>query len=172
MADALKKCPDDIGVNGGGHASACGLSLPKEKLADFKKFINDYYRSLRLKNQEDYLRSKSDVVLDSFIGVNEDLFAEVCLLEPFGDGNTEPIFEIEAEVKSVKILKDKHLSIVLRDTKDKDVKMVAFYAPDEWKNVEIGDRVNVQFTLLKNEYRGIASIEGNIISLETKDKLW
>ena len=109
--------------------------------------------------------------MDDFSGVSEELFAEISLLEPFGDGNTEPIFEIVATVSGKKILKEKHLSVILRDKNGKTMKMLAFYAPEEWLAVEIGGMVRVQFTLEKNEFRGNTMIEGNIISLEIQEKL-
>ncbi len=171
LAEALQNCPEGILINGGGHASACGLSLPKEKLDDFRDYVNDYYRGLKLKNQEKYLRSASDLVLSDFSEISEELFAEICLLEPFGDGNTEPIFEIGTQVCGKQILKDKHLSLTLRDKDEKTMKMLAFYAPEEWKEVGVGDRVRIQFTLTKNEFRGKTTIEGSIISLEIIEKL-
>ena len=171
LAQALHDCPDGILLNGGGHAGACGLSLPKEKLADFKKYVNDYYVSLKLKNQEKYLQLKSDIVLKDFSEITEELFAEISLLEPFGDGNTEPIFEITAMVYGKRILKDKHLALTLEDKNGKTMKMMAFYASDEWKAVDTGDKVRVQFTLSKNEFRGKVAIEGEIISLEMREKL-
>ncbi len=171
LADALHHCPEGILLSGGGHAGACGLSLPKEKLKAFKKFVNDYYESLKLKNQEKYLQLKSDIKLTGFGSLTEELFAEICLLEPFGEGNEEPIFEITTLVCGKKVLKDKHLSLTLRDNDGKIMKMMAFYAPEEWKAAEAGDMARVQFRLMKNEFRGIVTIEGEIISLEITEKL-
>lgn len=171
LAEALQKCPKGLLLGGGGHASACGVSLEKTKLGEFKKFINEYYKSLKLRDQEKYLRSKSDLVLKDFGDISEELYEEISLLEPFGDGNTEPIFEISARVRGKKILKEKHLSIVLVDGGDRVMKMLSFYAPKEWLEVGIGDIVRVQFTLAKNEFRGNTTMEGNIISLEIQEKL-
>ena len=133
--------------------------------------MNDYYVSLKLKNQEKYLQLKSDIVLKDFSEITEELFAEISLLEPFGDGNTEPIFEITAMVYGKRILKDKHLALTLEDKNGKTMKMMAFYASAEWKAVDTGDKVRVQFTLSKNEFRGKVAIEGEIISLEMREKL-
>ncbi|MBR0133663.1 single-stranded-DNA-specific exonuclease RecJ [Candidatus Saccharibacteria bacterium] len=171
LAQALQNCPDGILLNGGGHAGACGLSLPKEKLKDFRRYINDYYESLKLKDQEKYLQVKSDLRLTDLSGITEELFAEICLLEPFGDGNAEPVFEIDALVYGVRVLKEKHLALTIEDKNQHTMKMMAFYAPEEWKAVEAGDRVRVQFTLSKNEFGGKTAIEGEIISLEIKEKL-
>ncbi len=171
LAKALHECPEGILLSGGGHASACGLSLPAEKLTEFKDYINQYYESLGLKNQEKYLRSVSDIVLTDLNEVNKELFAEIGLLEPFGEGNSEPIFEISASVRGVQLLKEKHVALRIGDKNGKELKMMAFYAPEEWKAAKVGDKVKVQFTLAKNEFRGKVALEGNIISLEIIEKL-
>lgn len=171
LAKALQSCPEGMLLSGGGHAGACGLSLEADKLADFRAHVNEYYRSLELKDQEKYLQSKSDVVLRNFSGLTEELFAEISLLEPFGDGNTEPIFEITAQISGRRVLKEKHLSLILKDAFGKEMKMMAFHAPEDWKATKTGDKVKVQFTLSKNEFRGKTAIEGNIISLEIREKI-
>lgn len=166
LAEALQNCSEGLILNGGGHAGACGVILEKKNLKKFEKEINDYYRSLKLKDQEKYLRATSDIVLKDFSDMTEELWAEVQLLEPFGDGNTEPIWEIAAKVTQKNVLKDKHLAINLCDKAGKIMKMIAFYASDDWKEVQLGERVRVQFTLTKNEWHGKASVEGSILSLE------
>lgn len=166
LAEALQYCGDLL-LNGGGHAGACGVTLEKKNLKKFTAAVNEYYRSLKLKDQEKYLRATSDIVLKDLSGMTEELWAEVQLLEPFGDGNTEPIWEIVAEVARKSVLKEKHLALTLRDKNGKEMKMMAFYAPEEWKEVEIGASVRVQFNLTKNEWRGKVSVEGSILSLES-----
>lgn len=166
LVDVLQHCPEGMLLNGGGHAGACGVLLPADRLEDFRSFVQKYYQSLKLKNQERYLRVISDIKLKDLSGINEELFNEICLLEPFGDGNTEPIFEFTGEVFERRLLKEKHLSLAVKDKNGKILKTVGFYAAPEWVAVKNGDKVRVQFTLTKNEFRGKATIEGSLISLE------
>ena len=129
--------------------------------------MNQYYRSLKLKDQEKYLRESSDVLLADFSEIGEELYNEISLLEPFGEGNKEPIFEIRARVANVKVLKEKHLSLVLRDNDGRELKMMWFSAPAEYlSGLQGGDELRVQFALMRNEWRGVVKIEGRIISLE------
>ena len=65
-----------------------------------------------------------------------------------------------------RIMKEKHLSLSVKDRNGKVIRLMAFYAPAEWFGVENGNRVRVQFTLTKNEWRGKVAIEGNILSLD------
>ncbi|MCR4753616.1 MAG: single-stranded-DNA-specific exonuclease RecJ [Candidatus Saccharibacteria bacterium] len=171
LAKALQSCSDGLLLAGGGHAGACGVSLEKENLEKFREEINGYYKSLNLRDQERFLRSKSDLKLPDLGGLTEELFAEISMLEPFGDGNAEPVFEFDGYVRSPRVLKDKHLSIMLRDESGREMKMMAFYAPEEWKGLENNTRARVQFTLTKNEWHGRVSIEGNILSLERLEEI-
>ena len=166
LASALQNCSEGLLLGGGGHAGACGVTLERGKLDDFRTEINKYYRSLELKDQERFLKSESDLKLNDLSGITEELYAEICLLEPFGNGNTEPIFEIDGRVYEKRILKDKHLALIVRDSAEKEIKLMAFYASDEWMMVESGDKIRTQFSLAKNEWRGKVLIEGNILSLE------
>ena len=169
LAEALQNCPEGLLLSGGGHAGACGLSLRAEDLEKFRKQINEYYRSLKLTNQEKYLREASDVLLDDFAEMTEELYDEIRSLEPFGEGNREPIFEICAEVASSKVLKEKHLSLNLKDGEGREMKMMWFFAPEQYFGLKNGEKVRVQFTLSRNEWRGVVKIEGQIISLERCD---
>ena len=165
LVEALQNCGGLL-LSGGGHAGACGVSMEAENLDAFRKEVNKYYKSLKLKHQERFLRNESDLKLDDLSEVTEELYAEFCLLEPFGDGNTEPILELDGRVVGRRILKDKHLSLNVEDKNGKAIKLMAFYAPEDWLTVENGNRVRVQFTLTKNEWRGKVAVEGSILSLE------
>ena len=166
LANALEACGDGLLLSGGGHAGACGVTLEKKNYAAFKKAMNRCYKELKLRNQERYLKKESDLRIDDLSGISEELFEEICLLEPFGEGNEEPVFEFDGLLSGKKILRDKHLALTVRDDNGKNMKLVAFYAPEEWKVVEAGERVRLQFTLAKNEWRNNISIEGNVLSLE------
>ena len=165
LAEMIKKCKSVL-LAGGGHAMACGISLKVDDLDAFKRKVNTYYDSLKLENQEALLEQMTDIELKDLSEVNEDLFDEICLLEPFGEGNTEPLFEADLLVTGKRILKEKHLSLVLRDKKNNTMKMIAFYAPAEWLELETNTRVQVQFNLTKNEWQNVAKIEGAITRLK------
>ena len=170
LAEALQHCPKNLQLSGGGHAGACGLSFPAEKLDDFKKAMTKYYLSLNLKDQERFLRSKSDVVVENLGELTEELYDEICQLEPFGLGNEEPIFEFVGRVSGRRVLKEKHLSLTVSDSAH-EIRLMSFYASEEQMAVETGDKVKVQFTLSKNEWGGNVRIEGMIISLEVIEKI-
>ena len=170
LAKALQACPEGLLLSGGGHAGACGVSFKANKLEKFKKTMIDYYNSLNLKDQERYLRLKSDVVMGDLSEITEVLYDEIRQLEPFGPGNEEPIFEFCGRVSGKRILKEKHLSLTLSDG-EREMRMMSFYAPEEQLATSTGDTVKVQFVLTKNDWGGNVRIEGRIISLEVIEKI-
>lgn len=87
MFDGLMQCQDLL-ERFGGHAMAAGLSLKEENLEPLRKRLND---ACTLTKEELTPLVQIDVPLPlSYI--TEELIEEFKLLEPFGKGNTKPIF--------------------------------------------------------------------------------
>ena len=87
MYEGLNKCKDLLGKFGG-HRLAAGLSLKKENIAEFRRRLNE---NCTLTEEE----MKEKVTIDMempFSCVTEELVKELELLEPFGKGNTKPVF--------------------------------------------------------------------------------
>lgn len=170
LADALQHLEEKMPLSGGGHAGACGLSFGADQLDKFKKQIVAYYDSLGLKDQERYLRSKSDIVLDGLTELTPELYDEICQLEPFGNGNEEPIFEFRGRITSKRVLKEKHVMFVMSDGRQ-EFSLKSFYSPEEYFTFESGQMARAQFTLSKNEWGGRVKIEGLLISLEEIEQM-
>lgn len=159
----------EIIIKGGGHDAAAGVTLPTSKIDDFRKIVNQFYDSLNLKDQLKYLLPKVDIQLEDFSPISLDLFEKITKLEPFGNGNEEPTFEIKnARVVARQEMGDKkqHLKLTLTDGKN-EIKMLKFNAPEEFF-VEIGEEIDVVFSLGLNEWQGQKNIEGQILHLERK----
>lgn len=87
MYEELNKCKDIL-TKFGGHRLAAGLSLEKENIAEFRRRLNE---NCTLTEEE----MKEKVTIDMempFLCLTEELVKELELLEPFGKGNTKPIF--------------------------------------------------------------------------------
>lgn len=72
----------------GGHKLAAGLSLEEENVERFRETIND----LADLTEEDLQMKVSIDMLLPFPYITEQLIGELQLLEPFGKGNTKPLF--------------------------------------------------------------------------------
>lgn len=168
LAEALKACENVI-IGGGGHAAACGVKVETQKLDDFRKKVNEYYASLGLIEQEKYLEPQADIKIEDFSDLNLALMDEIKSLEPFGNGNLEPIFQL-VDVKIVRVNKmgteGQHLRLDVADASEKQIKLVAFNAPEEWLNLTVGARADIWINLVENEWQGNRSMEGRILRIK------
>ncbi len=165
-ADAVRAA-DDIIIKGGGHGAAAGVTLATEKINDFRRRVNEFYDSLQLTNQERYLLPKADVEIDDFSEIDEDLVANLAKMEPFGNGNPEPVLKItRASVLSMRRMgaDGQHVKLALRDKNSKVLQVLAFNAPEEFFR-EPGDEVVVWFQPTINEWQGVRTVEGRLLHI-------
>lgn len=168
LAAALEACRDQI-IGGGGHAAACGVKIRLDKLDDFKKAVNEYYKSLKLENQERFLDVQEDLVIDDFEDLSLELIEEMRQLEPFGEGNQAPIFRLRnVRVMEASRLGDdgQHLRLLIWDAAGHYLKVIGFSVPEEYFGIGAGNTVDVWVTLEENVFRGIRSVEGRIVKIE------
>lgn len=87
MYEELNKCKELL-AKFGGHRLAAGLSLPKENVGKFREMLN---KNCTLTEEE--MKEKVTIDMEMPFGcVTEGLVKELELLEPFGKGNTKPVF--------------------------------------------------------------------------------
>jgi single-stranded-DNA-specific exonuclease len=112
LLDALESCRE-LFTRYGGHAHAVGFSLPSVRVPELRAHLDEYAR-LRLTpaDFEPVLDLDAELDLDQ---VTPDLFQALERLEPFGQGNPEPVFAARAVrlMAPPKILKDKHVKLRL-----------------------------------------------------------
>ncbi len=167
LAEALAVCGREI-VGGGGHAAACGVKVLPEKYEDFKRAVNAYYDSLRLENQERFLGVQEDLEIEEVEDLSLELMEELRKLEPFGEGNAEPVFLLKGMrvVEVARLGKEQeHLRLVVWDKQGKSMKLMQFFAEKENLKLEGGEIVNIWIRLEENEFRGIRSVEGRILRI-------
>ena len=167
LASALNECRDLL-ISGGGHAAACGVKLLPEKYDEFVNAINKYYDGLRLQDQERFLEQKEDVEVTELKELNLELLEEMRSLEPFGEGNMEPIFLLpDVLVLNVTRMgaEGQHVRMLVRDDNGATIKLVAFNAPEMWLELNAMARVNIWVCLTENEWNGTRSVEGRILKI-------
>ena len=169
-ADAVRAA-DDIIIKGGGHGAAAGVTLETKKIGDFRQRVNEFYDSLQLTNQERYLLPRADVEIDDFSEITEELIENLAKMEPFGNGNPEPVLKIaRSSVLSVRRMgaDGQHVKLALRDKNGKVLQMLAFNAPEEFFR-EPGDEVAAWFRPTINEWQGVRTVEGRLVHVALFD---
>lgn len=129
MYEELSKCKE-LFTKFGGHRLAAGLSLEKENLDIFRKKINE-----NCSLSEEELTEKVSIDMElPFSCVTESFIRELSLIEPFGKGNTKPIFAARnAEIISGRILGKNQdtLKLRLKDTSQIIIDALYFKYADE-----------------------------------------
>ncbi len=167
-ADAIRSA-DDIITKGGGHKLAAGVTLPTENIAGFRARVNEFYRSQNLVNQANLLLPSEDISVELLGQVDEELLRQLSQLEPFGNGNPEPIIKSRGllVINQRKMgVEAQHVKLELQDKSGASLQFLAFNAPAHFF-VEPGEYVTIWFQPTINEWQGRRSIEGRLLHLES-----
>jgi single-stranded-DNA-specific exonuclease len=152
---------------GGGHALAAGVTLQEEKLAEFRQALNRHYRALKLVDQGRFLTVRAEIETDVIGELGVEFYREMKQLEPFGEGNPEPVIALRGVIVAERRwmgANERHLALSVLGSDGQTLRLVAWSAPEEW-GVEQGTRVDVLVQLVANEWRGVTRVEGRIAEL-------
>lgn len=159
MYEELSKCKQLL-TKYGGHRLAAGISLKQENVEKLRQLLNE---NCTLSEEE--LTEK--VVIDMelpFFGITEEFIRELTLLEPFGKGNTKPVFAgREIAFSDIRIM-GKNQNVLKAKACDKSgVCMEALYFGDvKAFQEELGrqkNRLSVTYYPGINEYMGRKSLQ-------------
>lgn len=148
-------------LRGGGHGMAGGLSLTEDQLKPFEEFMNAEIE------KSDYFRDGISTEVDVSLKPHEftvELIDAFDQMEPFGTGNPGPRVIIEgAEIREVRILKEKHLKVSLIAGTQGTVDglmwgVVGSHIGDFLQN-SIGHKIDVYGEPGINEFRGNRSAQ-------------
>lgn len=165
-ADAIR-ATDDIITKGGGHKLAAGVTLPASNVDDFRRQVNDFYRQQKLQDQARLLLPVADT--DAFLQeVDLEFVNLVSQLEPFGNGNPQPVLRSESLIvrEARRMGSDgQHLKLSLLDTEGVGMQFLSFNAPESFF-VDINQRITVWYTPEINEWQGRRTVEARLLHLE------
>ena len=151
LYNALSAC-SDILLGFGGHELAAGLTVSTENIKLFRQRINDYAR------EHFPVMPVAQIELACKLNpsaLNVDLVQQVSILEPFGSGNSVPIFAFCAlTVTEVTPLSGgKHLRISLVKN-GSFINAMLFFKERKDFPFDKGDVIDIAVTLNINEFRG------------------
>jgi len=105
LRDALSECSSFLD-RFGGHSAAAGCSLILENLSAFRERFFSICKELIPSSTGPKLKIDGNLELAE---VSDKFVEQIDRLQPFGEGNQEPLFEILAPKKPFKLLKKKHV---------------------------------------------------------------
>ena len=155
LVEALNYC-EDLLIKHGGHELAAGLTIRRSALDDFRDRINEYARA-HLSDDAFRITMDADCELDT-ADINITLAKEIQQLEPYGTGNSTPLFILkDAVAKRIVATKGGDHT---RMTVEKDGKYInAMYfgmAPTDL-GFFVGDKIDLLFNLDINDYKNVQS---------------
>lgn len=158
MYEELVKCAD-LMVQFGGHPMAAGLSIEEENIEKFRRQLNE-----NCTLTEEDLRPK--VVIDVPMPVSyitKELVEQISLLEPFGKGNTKPIFAQKGlrVLDSSIIGKNKNVvKLKLLDPQGVAMEGIYFGEAEDFINfIRERDSISVTYYPEINRFRGRESLQ-------------
>ncbi len=165
LLEALESCRG-LFTRFGGHAHAVGFALPCASLPELKLRLDTFARG-RLTPEDllPELKIDADITLKD---VTPQLLENLRQLEPFGQGNPEPVFASHGVnlVFPPRVIKDKHIKFRVNQTLP-DGRGSYNYEAIGWRMAERlagesympGDRVDLAFTVTVNNHPDFGGLE-------------
>ena len=158
MYEELVKCSDLL-TQFGGHPMAAGLSMAEENIERFRKKLNENCTL----SEEDLIPTVMIDVPMPISYLTETLIEELKVLEPFGKGNTKPLFaQKNLCVSKLRIFgKNRNVAkMILTDANGIWKDAVFFGEADEFGEfVSMHDTISVTYYPEINEYQGRRTLQ-------------
>ena len=151
LVEALGECNGLLG-SWGGHPMAVGVSLARDRVAEFRPLFNAAVAARLVgRSLDQTVEISAWVDLET---LDEHLMGELELLHPFGQGNPRPVFGVAAVVltKRPEVFKEQHFRFQLDDAQGRRLFGVAWKMADRLPPV--GRPVDLAFELAWNHFNG------------------
>ena len=161
---ALEACSDLL-ADFGGHELAAGFNIYEENIPAFRERMNRYVQE-HLGGETPVSALDIDVILSSPSILTIEEVNALSLLEPYGSGNTRPVFVLpSARIESIQSVgQNRHLKLRLRSGRYA-FDAIFFCTTLESCSFTTGSLVDAAFYLQINEFRGVSSVQLQLIDL-------
>ncbi|TAK88868.1 single-stranded-DNA-specific exonuclease RecJ [Patescibacteria group bacterium] len=145
----------------GGHAGAAGFTLPADNINLLRQGLNEHF--LEVEPELEVTNDRvADIDLDDANQLNWELYHALAQLEPFGQGNTQPVFEVRnLKVVSLDTIgkNQQHLKLRLASPEGLIFESVGFNLAQDYPNLRSGQEVAVHALLEHNQYQGKSTLQ-------------
>ncbi len=157
LYELLESC-EEYFVRFGGHAGACGFCMSPDNLAAFRAKMQERVRE-KAEEDPEILTEKLYIEKELSAGEKSLAFAdELSALEPFGEGNTRPLFSVtRAELVALRFMgaEEQHARFTVKGSDGIPVECILFRRASEFAPLlRIGQRIDVAGELTVNEFNG------------------
>ena len=150
LFEMLTACSDKL-IRFGGHPKAAGLTVASDRIEELRQALYDYCDKNVSGSPVDVLEADFELRPEEVTLENVELIEN---LEPFGEGNREPLFLMrECTIKSTRPLKDGKYVMFSVDFGGRELKAIHFGSTFEGFEFSVGDKVDLLANLAVNEYR-------------------
>jgi single-stranded-DNA-specific exonuclease len=166
LYDAINDCSSYL-TKFGGHRAAAGLRMPFANVAPFREAL-----IARVAKDPSYGKAtESTLVYDDDLSPEEIDFSfhrQLRRMEPFGNGNPEPLFRVpNVRVRHSRLLKGDHLKFRIMEGRSGGLTAIAFKRGDLYESMVPGRELDLACHLELNEWAGLESLELRVRDLRT-----
>jgi len=164
---ALDEC-GELMVKHGGHAMAAGFTVTNENLESLEARLKEIART-RLRDEDMVPMLSIDAEIELSDIVRREIPQVLRILQPFGEGNSEPLFASRGVVvRGARLVgRDKtHLKLVL-SSEDTSWDAIAFRQADRLDGLDIGERVDVAYHVSQDRWNGQERLQLRVCDLRS-----
>ncbi|MCG2700963.1 DHH family phosphoesterase, partial [Candidatus Parcubacteria bacterium] len=170
LIEAIKDCEEFLDKYGG-HPAACGFSLIEKNMDGFakkiKRIATEKLAGLDLMPK---IKIEMEIGLDE---IDEKIIKDIELFAPFGQYNEKPKF-MSGGVSIVDIttmgIEGKHIKFKVKNEKSGIISAIGFGQAEQWKDLRIGDKIDIVYYIELNEFNGRVDVQLKIIDIKLHNK--
>ncbi len=174
IIESLEQCAELL-IKFGGHSQAAGVRVSLENIGKFYDALSRIVETA-LKNKESSPEIQIDLEISSE-DIHRDIISELEKMEPFGEGNKEPVFLVSRmKVLDARIVGNgaKHLKLSLTSSSDNDPKIfnaIGFGMGEKFRHLKKDDIIDIVCTLSEDEWNGGGKVQLKLVDIKySEDK--
>jgi single-stranded-DNA-specific exonuclease len=162
LYDGLTSCRD-LFEKFGGHSHAAGLSIKRERIAEFRRRLNEHAASCL--TEDDLVPA---IHIDAEVPARElgfQLSQELQALEPFGAGNPRPVFMTRRfrVVSEPQIIKEQHLKLRVSGEDNRPLEAIWWRGVEELEATpQLNQRIDLAYEFEANRWQGDIRLQLNV----------
>ena len=167
LYDGLESCRDLL-EKFGGHSHAAGLSIKRDRIAEFRRRLNEHAASCL--TEDDLIPSLS---IDAELTARDlgfQLAQDLGALEPFGAGNPRPVFMTRGwrVMNEPQIIKEQHLKMRVAGEDNRPFEAIWWRGVEEVEATpRMNQRIDLAYDFETNRWQGDIRLQLNVKDMRT-----